>query len=93
MGVIATAAGFFAFFSTMSYYGFNVGGMFSQKIAGSSLISAKRCDYDYAKSTSCNGLSNISIHFLFIKLAYASFDPNAPNLGNPYLLYNKELYT
>jgi len=35
MGVIATAAGFFAFFSSMAYYGFNVGGMFSQKMASS----------------------------------------------------------
>jgi len=28
MGVIASAAGFFAYFSTMKWYGFNMNGLF-----------------------------------------------------------------
>ena len=33
MGVISTAGGFFAFFSTMYYYGFQIEAMFTYKIA------------------------------------------------------------
>jgi len=32
MGIIATASGFFAFFTTMRYYGFSITGLFTQKV-------------------------------------------------------------
>ena len=41
MGVIATGSGFFAFFTTMWYYGFDIRGMFKYKIGGDQPAAAR----------------------------------------------------
>lgn len=50
MGVIATGGGFFAYFSTMWYYGFQIHGMFT---SGLGVVNgAWRCQYKWDDSTS-----------------------------------------
>lgn len=76
MGVISTAGGFFAFFTTMYYYGFNIDTMFTKKLAN--IGGALRCNYD----TSSNECSSYNI-------PYEAYNASLPNLGNPNLPLTK----
>ena len=61
MGVIATGGGFFAYFSTMWYYGFKIHGMFNYKVGNNT--AAWRCQYYYntsQSSWSCHAYDNYS---------------------------------